>query len=132
MCQCYIKRPYKRYLEEVFITLKLSFLYRFHCFNFDVVINLSHQNFLIMSLLKNKTKVQLLCAVFLIVAGVGLLITGFCVPPQGEIHNSVLIAFGEILTFVGALFGIDYHYKYKAGDSAQNNKSSKSIENEEN
>ena len=25
----------------------------------------------------------------------------------------VLIAFGEILTFVGSLFGIDYHYKYK-------------------
>jgi hypothetical protein len=26
----------------------------------------------------------------------------------------VLTAFGEILTFVGALFGIDYHYKYKS------------------
>ena len=31
----------------------------------------------------------------------------------GVIDNSVLIAFGEILTFVGSLFGIDYHYKYK-------------------
>lgn len=38
---------------------------------------------------------------------------GFCVPPTGVIDNSVLVAFGEILTFVGSLFGIDYHYKYK-------------------
>ena len=50
----------------------------------------------------------------MIVVGSGLLVTGFIVPPAGEIHPSVLIAFGEILTFVGALFGIDYHYKAKA------------------
>ena len=29
------------------------------------------------------------------------------------IDSSVLIAFGEILTFVGSLVGIDYHYKYR-------------------
>lgn len=51
----------------------------------------------------------------MVVTGVGLLIAGFCVPPVGEIHNSVLIAFGEISTFAGALFGVDYHYK-KKGD----------------
>lgn len=56
--------------------------------------------------------IQLMVAVLLIIVGCGLLIAGFIVPPQGEIHNSILIAFGEILTFVGALFGIDYHYKY--------------------
>lgn len=49
--------------------------------------------------------------------GCGLLISGFIMPPPGEIHNSVLIAFGEILTFAGALFGIDYHYKYKNHDN---------------
>ena len=42
-----------------------------------------------------------------------LLIAGFCCPPLGEIHHSVLIAFGEILTFAGSLIGIDYHYRYK-------------------
>ena len=42
------------------------------------------------------SKLQLISAVILIVLGAGL-----------------LIAFGEILTFVGSLFGIDYHYKYK-------------------
>jgi hypothetical protein len=60
-----------------------------------------------------KPTVQLLSAVLLILVGCGLLIAGFCSPPPGEIHDSILIAFGEILTFVGALFGIDYHYKYK-------------------
>lgn len=62
----------------------------------------------------NKTRgtVQLLCSVILITVGCGLLGFGFTAPPKGEIHSSVLIAFGEILTFVGALFGIDYHYKF--------------------
>ena len=60
-----------------------------------------------------KLTLQLLCAVILIVVGSCLLITGFVVPPIGEIHPSVLIAFGEILTFVGSLFGLDYHYKSK-------------------
>lgn len=43
--------------------------------------------------------------------GCGLLIAGFIVAPLGEIHQSVLIGFGECLTFAGALLGIDYRYK---------------------
>ncbi len=66
-----------------------------------------------MNIRKHKPTVQLFAAVFLILLGCGLLVTGFFVPPPGEIHDSVLIAFGEILTFAGALFGIDYHYVYK-------------------
>ena len=59
----------------------------------------------------NKLQVQLMVSVVLIVVGCGLLVAGFCVPPVGIIDNSILIAFGEILTFVGAIFGIDYSYK---------------------
>ena len=59
---------------------------------------------------------QLVAAVVLILLGAGLLIAGFIIPPTGVIDNSVLIAFGEILTFVGSLFGIDYHYKYRSKD----------------
>lgn len=70
-----------------------------------------------MEIRKHKPTIQLLAAVLLIIVGCGLLIAGFIVPPPGEIHNSVLIAFGEILTFAGALFGIDYHYKYKNHDN---------------
>lgn len=58
-------------------------------------------------------KHQLYCAVALIALGSGLLVAGFVVPPEGEIHSSVLVAFGEALTFAGALFGIDYKYRRK-------------------
>ena len=58
-----------------------------------------------------KLNIQLVVACFLVLVGVGLLIAGFCVNPVGIIHNSVLIAFGEISTFAGALFGVDYHYR---------------------
>ena len=54
---------------------------------------------------------QLVCAVALVALGSGLLIAGFVVSPIGEIHGSVLVSFGEILTFAGAVFGIDYRYK---------------------
>lgn len=70
-----------------------------------------------MNLQKHKPSLQLLSAILLIIIGCGLLIAGFVVPPPGEIHNSVLVAFGEILTFAGTLFGIDYHYKYKSNDN---------------
>ena len=61
-----------------------------------------------------KEKTQLIVACLLVVLGAGLLIAGFIIPPVGIIDNSVLIAFGEIATFAGSLFGIDYHYKHKA------------------
>lgn len=35
----------------------------------------------------------------------------FFTSPPGEIHSSVLVAYGEVMTFAGALFGIDYHYR---------------------
>jgi len=46
-------------------------------------------------------------------AGLILIFSGFWVAPTGEIHNSVLVAFGEISTFAGALFGVDYSYKIR-------------------
>lgn len=65
-----------------------------------------------MKISNHKPTITLLAAIFLIAVGSGLLIAGFCVPPPGEIHNSVLVAFGEILTFAGAVFGMKYHYQY--------------------
>lgn len=56
---------------------------------------------------------QLWVAVLLSLAGVVLLFMGFWCSPAGEIHNSVLVGFGEVSTFSGALFGVDYSYKYK-------------------
>lgn len=62
---------------------------------------------------RGKHTLQLITGVALCIIGCALLIASFCVPPLGVIDGSVLVAFGEICTFVGALFGIDYHYKYK-------------------
>lgn len=60
-----------------------------------------------------KLTLQLLSAIMLIIVGCGLLIASFIVPPMGIIDSSILVAFGETCTFAGALFGIDYNYKFK-------------------
>ena len=54
---------------------------------------------------------QLNMAVGMVVLGAGLLLGAFMAPPPGQIDGSVLVAFGEILTFAGALAGIDYRYR---------------------
>lgn len=56
---------------------------------------------------------RLIVAVILTIVGSGLLIAGFIVPPLGAIDSSVLVAFGETSTFVAAVLGIDYNYKYQ-------------------
>jgi hypothetical protein len=58
-------------------------------------------------------RLQITAAMALCIFGCIMLIAGFCCPPLAQIHHSVLIAFGEILTFAGSLIGIDYHYRYK-------------------
>ena len=57
--------------------------------------------------------IQLIVAILLSMSGITLLFSGFWSDPQGLIDNSVLVAFGEISTFAGALFGVDYSYKLK-------------------
>ena len=57
--------------------------------------------------------VQLIVAIIVVVVGCSLLIAGFIVPPVGIIDNSILVAYGEVSTFAGALLGIDYSYRYK-------------------
>ena len=58
-------------------------------------------------------KSQLRISVLLVIFGVILLIAAFIVPPTGVIDPTVLTAFGEILTFAGAIIGIDYHHRVK-------------------
>ncbi len=60
-----------------------------------------------------QTKLQLFTAIALVFFGVHLLIAAFIVPPTGVIDPTVLTAFGEILTFAGAIIGIDYHHRVK-------------------
>ena len=57
--------------------------------------------------------IQLITAAVLSVGGLVLLFCGVFIAPQGEVHESILVGFGEVATFAGALFGIDYVYKKK-------------------
>ena len=43
-------------------------------------------------------------AILLVVGGIVLIFSGFWVAPEGEIHNSVLVAFGEGSLVRGGLF----------------------------
>ena len=60
-----------------------------------------------------KIELQLIAAFVLSLGGLVLLFCGIFIEPQGQIHESLLVAFGETATFSGALFGIDYVYKKK-------------------
>lgn len=62
---------------------------------------------------ETKLTIQVIISIILIAAGLVLLFLGFYADPHGEIHDSVLIGYGEVSTFAGSLLGIDYHYKYK-------------------
>lgn len=60
-----------------------------------------------------------LLAIVVMIAGLSMLFIGMFIPPEGEIHSSVLTAFGTICIFVASLLGISIHYaneldKFKA------------------
>lgn len=57
--------------------------------------------------------IKIYLSVCMCMFGCVLLIAGFVVIPTGIIDNSVLVAFGEILTFAGAILGINYLYSSK-------------------
>lgn len=61
----------------------------------------------------DKMTIQLYLGLFLALVGIVLIFIGLYCEPVGEIHNSVLIAFGEVATFSGALIGVDYKYQYQ-------------------
>lgn len=50
-------------------------------------------------------------AVILVLTAVGILISGFIVNPQGKIDQSVLVGFGESMTFASAAMGLHVRRK---------------------
>ena len=52
-------------------------------------------------------------AILSIVTAFVLLFCGMFTAPEGEIHDSVLTAFGIVLLFVGTLLGLDLRYASK-------------------
>ena len=83
--------------------------------------------------MKHSTKLtlQFVFAWVLAVIGLVLIFLGFFIDPTGEIHPSVLTAFGEILTFSGAILGIDYRYKFKTDELDRMNNRNKNEEESE-
>ena len=61
--------------------------------------------------MKDTHYIQLLIAAVVVIMGMILLYVGISIDPKGEIHETVLVAFGEAATFAGSIMGIDYHYK---------------------
>ena len=66
--------------------------------------------------------IQLIIAALVVLGGMSLLHIGIQIDPEGEIHETVLVAFGEAATFAGSILGIDYHYKRKSKNNESNTK----------
>ena len=64
---------------------------------------------------------QLIIAAIVVLGGMVLLHVGIQIDPKGEIHETVLVAFGEAATFAGSILGIDYHYKSRNHDNNNTN-----------
>ena len=56
--------------------------------------------------MKDTRYIQLLIAALVVVMGMILLYIGVSMDPKGEIHETVLVAFGEAATFAGSIMGI--------------------------
>lgn len=60
-----------------------------------------------------RDKVQFGIAIGLMLFGCVVLLIGLLTPPEGQIHQSVLVAFGEIATLAAGVLGIDAIYTNK-------------------
>ena len=60
-----------------------------------------------------KEDIQICTAIGMLMAGVGLSVAGFIVPPTGQIHDSVLWFFAQCLMYAGGIFGIGVYVTTK-------------------
>lgn len=77
-----------------------------------------------------RDKVQFGITIGLMVFGCIVLLLGLLTPPEGQIHQSVLVAFGEIATLAAGVLGIDAIYTNKLQKIVAELKSSESKEGE--
>lgn len=75
--------------------------------------------------MKEKLTIQLITACLVTLGGMILLFWGCSIDPEGQIHDSLLVAFGEAMTFAGALFGVDYTYRFRQWKHNPENKDDK-------
>ena len=62
-------------------------------------------------------------AIVLLACGIILAFIALLLPPPGEIHDSVLYIFAQILIYCGSIFGIDSYINQKIKNRNVNNKS---------
>lgn len=72
--------------------------------------------------MKIRDIIVFVAAIIAFLTGIGLCISGFFVPPKGEISASVLTATGEFLTFFGSVFGIGEFTRIKIEQIKSTNK----------
>lgn len=60
-----------------------------------------------------RSSIQVWTAVAMLVIGAALSVAGFCVPPVGEISDSVLWFFAQCLIYAGSIFGITVYVNDK-------------------
>jgi len=61
----------------------------------------------------NKQKAAFVTAIIAFVAGWGLTIAGFCVPPTGEVSGSVLAVLGEAMVYAASVFGVGMYFNHE-------------------
>lgn len=60
-----------------------------------------------------RTTYQVYSAIAMLFAGVALSVAGFCLPPVGEISDSVLYFFAQCLIYAGSIFGVSIYVQSK-------------------
>lgn len=63
-----------------------------------------------------RNNLQIGSALVMLVFGCGLDIAGFCVPPVGEVSDSVLLIFAQCLIYAGSALGIDYYVRLRISE----------------
>lgn len=60
-----------------------------------------------------KQRTAYITAIIAFVAGWGLTIAGFCVPPTGEVSGSVLAVLGEAMVYAASVFGVSMYFGHE-------------------
>ena len=59
-------------------------------------------------------------AIVLLLAGIILAFLGFYMPPEGQIHDSVLWLFAQCLIYAGSVFGLQLYVRHKISEQLIN------------
>lgn len=66
-----------------------------------------------MDRMDTKQRAAYVTAIVAFIAGWGLTIAGFCVPPTGEVSGSVLAVLGEAMVYAASVFGVTMYFGHE-------------------